>query len=117
MTLSQDTETSGPIKDFNCRGLMRKETINRQAEAFRNYASKHPDKDLLHVFNEWADSKDLHGVDKEEIWKVARSIRKPEIRVISDQEEEFIRLHAVLEIILEADLELVNKLVKEFRPK
>lgn len=45
-----------------------------QAEAFRDYADKNPNKDKLCLFNEWIESKDIYGIDKQKIW---RKVRKP----------------------------------------
>ena len=88
--------------------MKRTQFYKRQAESFRDYAGKFPDLNLLSVFNKWADSKDLDGIDRQRIWKIARKIRKPEIKVISDTEEEFIRLQIALEIVFEADLAHVS---------
>lgn len=40
-----------------------------QAEQFRDYAGKFPDRDLLSLFGEWAKSKDFSDEDKEFIFK------------------------------------------------
>jgi len=52
--------------------MNKKEFYKIQAEAFKDYFNKFSDRDLLSVFNEWAESKDIHGVDKERIWKIVR---------------------------------------------
>jgi len=56
--------------------MQKREFYKIQAEAFRDYSSKYSNRDLLSVFNEWAESKDIHGIDKQEIWNIVlRSIR------------------------------------------
>lgn len=40
-----------------------------QAEKFRDYSSKFPGRDLLSLFEEWAESKDFSDEDKEFIFK------------------------------------------------
>jgi len=52
---------------------MDKESFYReQAEKFRDYASKFPDRNLLSVFEEWAESKDFSDEDRQAIWEIAR---------------------------------------------
>jgi hypothetical protein len=41
-----------------------------QAEKFRDYASKSPERDLLSLFEKWAESKDFSDDDKHGIWKL-----------------------------------------------
>ena len=43
-----------------------------QAEKFRDYANKFPDRNLLSVFEEWAESKDFSDEDRQAIWEIAR---------------------------------------------
>jgi hypothetical protein len=84
-----------------------------QIEAFSDYAAKQPERELLAVFNEWVYSKDLDGVDRQNIWKRVRQLAHPRTKIISDNHEEFIRLSAVLEILLENDLAYVSKLIEK----
>jgi len=52
---------------------MDKESFYReQTEKFRDYASKFPDRNLLSVFEEWAESKDFSDEDRQAIWEIAR---------------------------------------------
>jgi len=41
-----------------------------QAEKFRDYLKKFPHRDLLSLFEEWAESKDFSEEDKQRIWKI-----------------------------------------------
>lgn len=96
---------------FGC--LMRKREFYKiQADSFRDYASKCPDRDLLSLFNEWAESKDIYGVDKQEIWRIARNLRPRKTKIIREASEEFVRLSAVIDFLLQADLSYLNKLVE-----
>jgi len=48
---------------------MDKESFYReQAEKFRDYASKFLDRNLLSVFDEWAESKDFSDEDRQNIF-------------------------------------------------
>ena len=80
---------------------------------FKDYAREYPDKELFPLFTEWADGTGLYGVDRHEIWRRARKLRPPEPLVIQENSEEWIRLHAVLDILLEADLARLNKLLEK----
>lgn len=93
----------------------KKSFYKEQAEKFRDYASKFPDTaDLLSLFNEWCNSKDIYGRDKHEIWKIARKIRGPmKPFVIKENSEEFVRINAVLDILLQADLKYLNELIEK----
>jgi hypothetical protein len=52
---------------------MDKESFYReQAEKFMDYASKFPNRNLLSVFEEWAESKDFSDEDRQAIWEIAR---------------------------------------------
>ena len=62
--------------------------IREQAEKFRDYESKFPDRDLLSLFDEWADSKDFSDKDREEILKeiiallpTRKQILKPKLNI------------------------------------
>lgn len=90
---------------------MKKEEFYKiQAESFRDYADKFPDKNLLSLFNEWVESKDIYGIDKHEIWRIARNCRPRPVKIIEEGTEEFVRLSAVLDFLLELDLAYFNKL-------
>jgi len=94
--------------------MMHKKPFYReQAEKFRDFADKNPDRDLLSVFNEWCNSKDIYGRDKHEIWKIARKIRPLKPLVIKENSEEFVRINAVLDILLQADLKYLNELIEK----
>ena len=51
--------------------LMNKKAFYKiQAEAFKDYFNKFSDRDLLSVFDEWAEGKDFVDSDKQGIWKI-----------------------------------------------
>jgi hypothetical protein len=84
-----------------------------QAEAFSAYANKYPEADLIALFEQWSESKDMYGSDKVGVWRLARCLRKRPERIISEEGEEYMRLSAVLDIILQADLNRVNRLLEK----
>ncbi len=84
-----------------------------QAEAFSGYANKYPDADLIKLFEQWSESKDMYGSDKVGVWRLARRSRKRQERIINEDGEEYVRLSAVLEIILQADLARVDRLLEK----
>lgn len=84
---------------------------------FRDYAREYPDKELFPLFTEWADGNELHGIERHETWRRARRLRPPQVLVIKEDSEERMRLHAVLDILLEADLARLGKLLEEREQK
>lgn len=46
-----------------------------QAEKFRDYAGKFPERELLSLFEEWAESKDFLDADKSEILRFVNKLR------------------------------------------
>lgn len=90
----------------------KKPFYREQAEKFRDYADKNPDRDLFSLFNEWAESKDIYGRDKHEIWRIARKMQPVRVITIQENSEEFVRLSAVLEILLQNDLARLNKIIE-----
>ena len=84
-----------------------------QAETFSDYANKYPDADLITLFEQWSESKDMYGSDKVGVWRLARCSRKRQERIISEEGEEYTRLSAVLEIVLQADLAHVDRLLEK----
>jgi len=91
----------------------KKEFFKEQAEKFRDYASKFPDRDLLSIFDEWAESKDIYGIDKYEIWRIARRFRLQKPILIKENSEEFVRLSVLLDILLQADMKYLNELIEK----
>ncbi|MFH1507075.1 MAG: hypothetical protein ABIG46_01415 [Candidatus Omnitrophota bacterium] len=93
---------------------MKKEEFYKiQAEAFRDYADKNPERELFPLFNEWAESKDIYGINRHEIWRIARNYRPRPVKRIDEGTEEFVRLSAVLDFLLELDLAYFNKLAEK----
>jgi hypothetical protein len=80
---------------------------------FREYAREYPDKELFPLFTEWADRNELYGVYRHEVWRRARKLRPPKSHIIQENSEEWVRLHAVLDILLEADRAHLEKLLDE----
>jgi len=99
------------------------EKINKRAfykekvALFKDYASRYPEKDLLELYNEWIAENDIYGIERHKIWKRARKLRKLEPIIIKEGSEEWIRLQAVLDILLEADLARLNKLIEKRKQK
>jgi len=91
----------------------KKSFYKEQAEKFRDFADKNPERDLVSLFEEWAESKDIYGIDKHEIWRIARNIRPRQTRIIQEGSEEYVRLSAVLDFLLELDLASFNKLAEK----
>ena len=84
---------------------------------FREHARGYPDKELFPLFSEWADRNELYGVNRHEVWRRARRLRPPPALVIKEDSEEWVRLHAALDILLEADLARFDKLMEERKQK
>jgi hypothetical protein len=88
---------------------------DEQAEAFIDYAGKFSDVRPYDLFDGWAKSKDLGGVDREMIWAIVRPrIPKRKKIVIEENSDEWMRISAVLDMVLRWDLmELEMMLEKE----
>lgn len=89
-----------------------------QSEAFRDYAGKFPDKEnLLPLFNEWAISKNIYGIDRHQIWLKVRELRPKRTIVIKNGSEEHRRVSMVVDILHKEDLlfleDLINKRTKK----
>ena len=95
----------------------KKNFYKEQAEKFRDYASKFPDRDLFSLFEEWAESKDIYGIDRHEIWKIARKTQPFRIITIKENSEEFVRVSAVLDILLQNDLARLSKMIERRRKR
>jgi len=96
---------------------MSKRFHREQARAFKNYACKSKIKDtsdLRTLFTDWAESKDISGVDKQEIWRLARNFAPEKIIIISEDSEEFVRLSALLDFLLVHDSTYFNKLAEKY---
>lgn len=91
----------------------KKVSCRNQILAFKEYAGRYPDQDLLPLFNKWADNNNIYGIDRQKIWKHARNLRPRKTLVIKEGSEEWTRLHAVLDILHEADMKYLNKLLEK----
>src|SRR3989338_4377653 len=80
---------------------------------FKEYADRYLDKELFHLFNEWADSNEIYGIERHETWKMARNLGPIKTITIVEGSEEDIRIRVVLDILLEADLARLNKLIEK----
>ncbi len=89
--------------------MNRKPFYKEQTEQFKGYFQKFPDGDLLSLFDEWAESKDIRGVDKHEIWRRARRLRPNKEIILGENSEGFVSISAVLDILLQNDLAYLNK--------
>ncbi len=67
---------------------------------------------MLSLFNEWCRSKDICGVDKHYIWKIARYFKQSGEKSISDGEEA-VRINEILEKMFGADLERLKRIVEK----
>ncbi|MBN1794242.1 MAG: hypothetical protein JW844_04700 [Candidatus Omnitrophica bacterium] len=81
--------------------------------SFKDHASKNEGKELFPLFSEWADSNGIYGVERQEIWRRARKMQPCRTIEIKENSDEFVRLNAVLDILLEADLKYLNKLMQK----
>lgn len=88
----------------------KKKFYKEQAEQFKGYFQKFPDRDLLSLFYEWAESKDIEGKDRHYIWKIARHFRSCQIKEIEKGSEEAVRIGELINVIFGADLEKLKKI-------
>ena len=87
--------------------------FKEKVSLFKHYAAGYPEKDLFGLFNEWSDANDIYGVDRHKIWKRVRHIRGIKTIIIKEGSEEDIRCRAVLDILLEADLACLNRVLEQ----
>jgi len=80
---------------------------------FKEHAEKHPERDLLELYDEWIAENSIYGIDRHKIWKRARKFRKMEPMIIKEGSEEWIRLKTVLDILLDADLKYLHELMEK----
>lgn len=97
----------------NSEKIDKRTYYREKAGLFKGHAEKHPGKNLLEVYNEWIEENGIYGVDRHKIWMRVRHIRGFGEIIIKEGSEEWIRLHAVLDILLEADLKYMNELVEK----
>ena len=90
---------------------------HEQAQAFRDFAAKSPEKDLLSLFNRWAFSKGFSEDDRHAIWRLVVKAKPARKRNIRKGSEQMMRLSEVLEILLKADLQYLSKLLEKERKK
>lgn len=90
--------------------MNRKPFYKEQAEQFNGYFSKFPGRDLLSLFDEWCESKDIEGKDKHYIWKIARHFKQGEKKEIKKDSEEAVRIGELINVIFGADLEKLKKI-------
>ena len=89
------------------------EFIRIQAESFIDYARKNSERDFVSLFQEWADSKDIFDLDREMIWRSVRNTGPRKERVIRESDEEFVRLSAVLDMLLEHDFSQAMQIIEK----
>jgi len=93
--------------------MNRKPFYKEQAEQFKGYFSKYPGRELLSLFLEWCESKDIEGKDKHYIWKIVRLFRNAEIKEIEKGSEEAVRIGELINVIFGADLEKLKKIAEK----
>ena len=95
----------------------KREFFKEQAEKFRDFADKNPQRDRLSVFNEWCESKDIYGVDKHYIWKIARHFKQGEKKEIEKGSEEAVRISELINAVFGADFERLKKIAEKKEAK
>ena len=93
--------------------MNKKPFYKEQAEQFKGYFSKYPDRDLLSLFAEWCESKDIAGKDKHYIWKIARHLKPLDKKDIEKGSEEAVRIGELINVIFGADLEKLKKIAEK----
>jgi len=90
-----------------------------QAEQFKGYFAKFPDRDLLSVFNEWCESKDFSEEDKREILEIARvsALKRAYSAIDSVMEEVFLAeeqaLHGMCSLLESENSRFKSKIIQE----
>lgn len=97
--------------------MNKKALYKEQFREFAGYYKKFPEGDLLSIFEEWAVGKDIHGVDKHEIWRRARRLKPNKEITINENSEGFISISMVLDILLQNDLAYLNKKMDKLKDK
>jgi len=97
--------------------MNKKPFYREQAEKFRDYAGKYPERELLSLFEEWAESKDIEGKDKHYIWKLARHFRNSQRKEIEKGSEEAVRISELINAVFGADLERLKKIAEKKETK
>ncbi len=83
-----------------------------QTEAFGDYAGKFPGQEnLLSLFNGWAISKNIYGIDRHRIWLKAREMRLRKTILIREGSEEQRRVSLVVDVLHKADLLFLEDLI------
>ena len=91
----------------------KREFYKEQAEKFRDFFKKFPNGDLLPLFEQWCESKDIYGKDKNEIWRIARKLKIPQAIEISETSDDFVRVDAVLKLLFDADMKGLERLMEK----
>ncbi len=95
----------------------KRDFFKEQAAKFRDFADKNPNRELFSLFQEWAESKDIYGEDRHEIWRIARKMQPFRTATIKENSDEFVRISAVLEILLQNDLTRLNNLIERMKKR
>ena len=91
--------------------MNRRNHYETKAGQFKDFIKNNPNGDLLSHYNKWADSSSIYGKDRHMIWKIARHYRKNKVINVSKRSKEYVALSAILKIVMEADLNRLNKLM------
>jgi len=97
---------------------MSKQSFYReQAEIFRDYAGGNPNGNLLSLFEEWAESENVHGRDRHEIWRIARASKPAQVVIISDTSDDYVRLFAAIDILVQAYAIRLDRIMEKRKNK
>ena len=94
----------------------KKSFYREQAEKFRIFADKNPQRERLSVFNEWCESKDFSEEDKKEILEIARvsALKSAYSAIDSVMEEVFLAeeqaLHGMCSLLESENLKFKSKI-------
>lgn len=99
--------------DKNDAHIDRRVFFKEKSFLFKEYAAEYPEKDLLVLFNEWTNANTIYGVDRHKIWKRVRHARGIKTIIIKEGSEGWVRLQAVLDILLDADLKYLHELMEK----
>ena len=97
----------------------KKSFYREQAEKFRDYLDKNPQRERLSVFNEWCESKDFSDEDKKEILEIARvsALKRAYSAIDSVMEEVFLAeeqaLQGMCSLLESENLKFKSKIIQE----
>lgn len=99
--------------------MSKKSFYKEQAEKFQAYLSKNPDRDLVSLFDKWAESKDFSDEDKKEIWEIIRvsALKRAYSAIDSVMEEVFLAeeeaLRNICSLLESENSKIKSKIIEE----